>query len=231
MTYHFPYDIIDLTHTLNDKIPTWSGGCGFQHDIKLDYQDREGDVGFRVQQIKMHAGIGTHMDAPAHVVPGGLTIADISLTNLVAPCICIDVSEVTHEKYSVSTSDIKAFEDVHGQIPFGACVMIYTGWDRFWHQENAYRNNHQFPSVSGDAAEFLLERGIVGLGIDTLSPDRPMDGFPVHKTLLGAGKYIIENAANLGALPQVGATLFALPLKTQGGTEAPMRLVALKPKD
>ena len=42
------------------------------------------------------------------------------------------------------------------------------------------------------------------LGIDTLSPDRPEDGFKVHKSLLSAGKIIIESVANLDKMPPVG---------------------------
>ena len=38
MNKEFPYKLIDLTHTLSEKTPSWNGGCGFNHDIKLDYQ-------------------------------------------------------------------------------------------------------------------------------------------------------------------------------------------------
>ncbi len=54
----FPYKIIDLTHTLDEQTPSWSGGCGFNIDVKLDYSDCRQNEEFRVQQFKMHAGIG-----------------------------------------------------------------------------------------------------------------------------------------------------------------------------
>jgi kynurenine formamidase len=101
------------------------------------------------------------------------------------------------------------------------------GWDSVLNVPEKYRNNHVFPSISKEAASLLLERQIVGVGIDTLSPDRPEDGFPVHHLILEADKYIIENIANASKLPPVGAYTFALPLKIQGGTEAPLRLVGL----
>ncbi len=105
--------------------------------------------------------------------------------------------------------------------------MIRTGWESFWHDSEKYRNHHVFPSISGEAAAFLLERHIVGLGIDTPSPDRPEDGFPVHNTILGAGKYIIENIANSSNMPPNGSFIAALPIKMKGGTEAPIRLIGL----
>jgi kynurenine formamidase len=68
----FPYKLIDLTHVLDSTIPTWNGGCGFNHDVHIDYADCEAQDKFRVMKVKMHAGIGTHMDAPSHCIPGGI---------------------------------------------------------------------------------------------------------------------------------------------------------------
>lgn len=279
----FPYQLIDLTQTLDETIPSWNGSCGFEQSIKLDYDKdhskeelrkknmrllsklayadevpeaygaqnhsvyrihedlstgatqqlaaevefRKESVSFRVQQLKMHAGIGTHLDAPAHCDRGELTIDQLSLNDLIAPCVVIDVSDRADEEYALSVKEIETFEAVHGLIEPHSFVIIRTGWEKFWQDPKRYHNNHLFPSVSGDAAEFFLKRKIVGLGIDTLSPDKPRDGFPVHATLLGANKYIIENVANSGSLPPKGSLIMALPLKTKGGTEAPVRLVAL----
>src|ERR1700722_20945542 len=70
---------IDLTHALSPEIPCWDNDCGFQHGLTLDYADCSTDIKFRVQKFEMPAGIGTHMDAPAHCIPGGKTIDEISL--------------------------------------------------------------------------------------------------------------------------------------------------------
>ncbi|RZI45191.1 cyclase family protein [Candidatus Finniella inopinata] len=228
-SHKFPYTLIDLTHTLTPDIPTWTGGCGFHQQVKLDYDSCETDVKFRVQQLKLHAGIGTHIDAPAHCIPGGQSIDQLSLDQLSAPCAVIDVSGHAHERYTVTPQDILDFEHQYGSLPPHAFVIINTGWERFWTQPDQYRNNHIFPCVGRDAAQLLLDRAIAGLGIDTLSPDRPTDGFPVHQLILGAGKYIVENVAHALKMPRLGAYTLALPIKTQGGTEAPARLVGLIP--
>jgi kynurenine formamidase len=209
-------------------IPCWDNDCGFQQNTVLDYIDCNTDVKFRVQKIKMHAGIGTHIDAPAHCIPGTLTIEDIPLKKLITSCIVIDVSQKANANYSVTCNDIHDFEKKYGEIPKSIFVIIYTGWERFWTQPDKYRNNLIFPSVSKEAAELLLMRDIVGLGIDTLSPDRQEDGFPVHQLLLNAGKYIIENIANCNQLPPIGASIIALPMKIKDGTEAPVRLIGVQ---
>ena len=227
MTTHFPYRVIDLTHTLDENSPAWNGDCGFRHERKLDYDQCPGEVKFRVQQIKMHGGIGTHIDAPAHVVPGGITVEGLALNDLVRPCVCIDVSQKANAAFKLSAQDILAFESAHTRIQPEDFVIIYTGWDTYWHEPKRYHNQYQFPSLSESAVQCLLERNIAGLGIDTLSPDCPDSGFPAHKYLLGAGKYIVENVANASELPPMGFTTLALPLKGQGLTEAPLRLVGL----
>jgi kynurenine formamidase len=222
-----PFDLFDLTHELCDEIPSWNGSCGFKHDVKLDYEQCKGAVKFRVQQVKMHAGIGTHIDAPAHCIPGGNCVSDLSLENLVARCVVIDVSKKVHPKYSLTILDIKEFEENYGVIKNGCFVIVRTGWDIFWDNKDKYRNNLVFPSVSIDAARLLLDREIKGLGIDTLSPDRPEDGFLVHKEILGSSKYIVENIANSHKMPPTGAYSLALPIKTKHGTEAPIRMVGM----
>lgn len=223
----FPYKIIDLTHTLAPNIPAWDIDCGFKHTTKLDYDDCDTEVKFRVQQIQMDAGIGTHIDAPAHCIQGGMTIDQIPLQMLGVPCAVIDVSEHMNERYRVSVADIQAFEAQHGTIPEGTLVLIRTGWEQFWQHPEKYRNDLLFPSVSREAAELLLNRQVVGLGIDTLSPDCPVNGYTVHQLFLGAGKYLIENVAHLAHLPPTGSFVLALPIKIKEGTEAPVRLVAL----
>lgn len=226
-TIKFPYKLIDLTHTLDSNIPTWDGGCGFNHDLVIDYADCKNEDKFRVMKLSMQAGIGTHMDAPSHCIPGGKCIHEFEINDLCMPCIVINVSSKAHERYSVSSKDIRDFESIHGTIKQGSCVMIYSGWGRFWNDPEKYRNNHLFPSVTADAANLLLERGVAALGIDTLSPDRPEDGFKVHQAFLAKNKILIENAANLDKMPTIGAYVMVLPIKVNDGTEAPVRLVGL----
>ena len=76
-----PFQLIDLTHTLDENSPAWDDGCGFSSSTVLDYADCTGETTFRVQHLTMPAGMGTHMDAPAHCCPNGLSIAQIPLNN------------------------------------------------------------------------------------------------------------------------------------------------------
>ncbi len=207
-------------------IPTWDGACGFNHEIDHDYNPDEAYT-IRTHKIQMKEGIGTHIDAPAHFVPEGKTISRLDLEDLIAPCIVVDVSAKAHEKYTLSSKEMVEFEEQYGAIRAGSFVIIHTGWGQYWNDPQKYHNHLVFPSVSSDAASLLLERGIVGLGIDTLSPDRPEDGFPVHQMMLSSGKYIVENIANANHLPPIKAYSLVLPMKIKDGAEAPVRLIGL----
>ena len=219
--------LIDLTHTLTPEIPSWDGDTGFAIDTKLDYEDCDSEIKFRVQQIKMHAGIGTHMDAPAHCVPDGATIESIGIDKLFLPCIKIDISSKANASYSLTVADLENFEVNHGQCLAGTFVIVHTGWDQHWQTPARYQHNYIFPSISKEAAELLIARNVAGVGIDTLSPDRPSDGFIVHKLFLENNKIIIENIANATLLPVIGSYILAMPLKIKGATEAPVRLIAM----
>jgi kynurenine formamidase len=222
--------LVDLTHGLNANIPHWDLDCGFKCQTVTDYDECETLTKFKVQQLQMVSGIGTHMDAPSHCIRDGLSIADIPLAHLIRPCVVIDVSPKVHENYQVTINDIEEFEAKFKQIANGTLVIIHTGWSQYWHSPK-YRNDLHFPSVSAPAAQLLVKRGISGLGIDTLSPDAGASGFPVHQILLANNCYIIENITNSDKLPATGAYIFALPLKIEHGTEAPIRLVGIFGKD
>ena len=228
------FKFVDLTQPLTKTAPTWNGSCGFCIELKKDY-----DRIFRVQQLKMHAGVGTHMDAPSHRFPNGISIGEIPLEQLIVPLCILDVSHKVNADYEISAQDIKIYEKTHGIIDPHSFVIGFTGWSRYWTDAIQYRNldsegRMHFPAFSEESAELLLKRDVVGLGIDTLSPDCANQEYPVHRLILGAGKYITENIGDCSQIPPKGAYVISLPLRAEGCTECPIRIIALclkSPKD
>jgi kynurenine formamidase len=226
--------IIDLTHELNEHNPTWDGSCGFTVQTLLNYNECDGIAQFKIQSAHLHQlGVGTHIDAPLHCFAESPSVAALPLKQLIATTFVISVADkvVSNHEYQISVDDIVLFEHEHGVIKQDTLVILHTGWDHRWPDSQAYRNRNAqgsmvFPTLALDAAEFLLERNVVGIAIDTLSPDLPESDFPVHRLLLGQNKYIIENLHNAPLLPPKGATVIALPVKINA-TEAPVRVIAL----
>lgn len=179
------YNLIDLTHTLTKNAPTWDGSCGFHLMTEHDYSENSDVISFKVQKLSIGCGIGTHIDAPAHCIKNSMTIDQIPLNHLInLPGYCIDISERFDQDNTLTAADIIKYEETHGIIQAHSCVLINTGWHQYWNDEVLYHNNYRFPYVQSDAAELLAQRNINVLGIDTLSPDRPDSGCPVHDLLI-----------------------------------------------
>jgi kynurenine formamidase len=226
--------VVDLTHTLGPKTPN------FELSAKPAFQAKtvatiEKDKYFaRVICLPEH--FGTHLDAPAHFARGMWTVEQIPAERLVAPLAVVDVSgkAAANPDYQLSVEDIAAWEHSHGPIPQGAVVIMRSGWSSRWSSVKAYRNADgkgvmHFPGYSLEAAQFLVEgRRVIGLGIDTLSVDYgPSTDFPVHQYTLPHSIYHLENVANLEHVPATGAVVVVAPMKLEGGSGSPVRILAL----
>jgi kynurenine formamidase len=226
--------IVDLTHSLNSETPTFEsqGKRSFNiTNLASITQD-----GYFSRQISIPEHFGTHIDAPAHFAPGLWTVDQIPSERLIAPLVVLDVQNRSRQNpdYQVNMDDIIRWEQAHGPVPMGAVVMARTGWDYRWNSARQYRNADRkaimhFPGFSMEAAQFLVQgRNTLGLGIDTLSVDNGASkDFPVHKYTLSHSLYHLENVANLGAVPESGATVVVAPAKLEGGSGGPVRILAL----
>jgi kynurenine formamidase len=226
--------VVDLTHNLNDRSPNWEGTEKSPFSAKdLGRIDRDGYYS-RIFTTQEH--YGTHLDAPAHFAKGMWTVDEIPAERLVRPLVVLNVRAKTnqHSDYEIAVSDIAEYESQHGEIPAGAVVMGYTGWEDRWNSPRAFRNAASddvphFPGFSLEAAQFLVKtRNVVGLGIDTMSIDPGASkAYPVHQFTAQESVYQLENVANLGLLPPAGATVVVAPIKLENGSGGPVRLLAL----
>jgi kynurenine formamidase len=179
-----------------------------------------GEFGFYNQRWTFTEHVGTHLDAPGHVIGGGRLAPEVTAAELIAPAVVINISRKAKENPNavVELDDVVAFERRYGRIPEGAAVLMDSGWARHWDKGDlAYRGTKtleefpfNFPGFSPDACDFLIRRrGIVGVGVDTLSTD-PGDSteFPVHEVLGRADRWGLENLTNLDRIPPRGATIF-----------------------
>ena len=227
--------VLDMTHTINATVPTYEPTTA-----KPAYRSKvvatiEKDQYF-AREISLPEHFGTHIDAPAHFVRGSWTVDQIPVERLVAPLVVIDIRKQAsaNADYQLAMEDIALWEKAHGQLPMGSVVVARTGWESRWNSPKEYRNADangtlHFPGFSLAAAKFLLEaRSVVGLGIDTLSIDHgPSRTFEVHQYSLAKGAYHLENVANLDVIPESGAIVVAAPIKTEGGSGGPVRILAI----
>lgn len=224
--------VVDLTHEMHEDMAFWPGGVPFKMERLVDY-----DQGYRLHKFEVGENTGTHVDAPAHFIEGGGTIDDLALSRLIVPTVVIDIQDKTADNpdYQLSPADIEAWEAEHGRIPAGSLVIANTGWHKRFDTPEEYVNMDDedvmhFPGFHPDSAPVLVDRQVVGVGIDTLSLDYGAStSFGFHAIMLDAGTYQIENLANLDALPPKGATAIVGVLPVRDGTQAQARIVALLP--
>jgi kynurenine formamidase len=224
--------VVDLTHPLHEQMPYWPGGVAFRLERLADYDD-----GYRFHRFEMGENVGTHVDAPSHFIAGGRSVDMLPLSDLIVPAVVIDIEvQVARDAdYELSATDIEHWEAEHGSIPEGSLALLRTGWAARATDPAAYVNMDEagvmhFPGFGPDSARLLVELGVVGVGIDTLSVDHgPSEAFESHRIMLAAGRYQIENLANLDALPPTGATVVVGVLPVRDGSQAQARVFALLP--
>jgi kynurenine formamidase len=226
--------VVDMTYPVNEKFPAWPGDDRvFEAKVNATMEKD----GYFTRSFWMLEHYGTHMDAPAHFPPGKITLDEIPDAHFFGPAVVIDVREeaANDPDYRLTVVRVKKWEAEHGQIPKGAIAVLRTGWGSRVPDVARYRNMDankamHFPGYSVESAKLLIERGVVGLGIDTLSVDYGASkDFEVHRVDLPAGLYNLENLANTESLPEWGAYLVAAPIKLAGGSGGPVRVFAVLP--
>jgi kynurenine formamidase len=219
--------VVDLTQPLGPHTALWPDSDPFEAR-ETGKLARDGHY---ARHVSFPEHTGTHLDAPAHFAAGGAYVDDIPHERLVVPCAVIDVSaECTRDPgYAVSAARIERDEAEHGELPAGWALLVRTGWEAYRADPDRYVLDMRFPGFAPDAAELAVERGLVGLGIDTLSvdPGHASDNVPVHLITLPAGLWHLEGLINLDVLPPRGATLFVGALKLVDGSGTPARVLAI----
>ncbi|MDX1994700.1 MAG: cyclase family protein [bacterium] len=225
-------EVVDLSHVFGTNIPTYLPDEKPQHE---DFVTVEND-GFYIQRWNFTEHAGTHVDIPAHFIADGETVDNYAADLLISPAVVIDISAKAAEvdDATLDVADIEAWESANGEIPAGAVVFLYSGWDARWEDPEAFRNAdadgvQHYPGFSAEAATFLVEqRDIRGIGVDTLSLDvGASTTFDVHYIILGAGKYGIEGVANLAIIKDRQATVFVGVPRWENGSGGPARVLAV----
>ena len=182
--------------------------------------------GFLAESMFMVTHTGTHVDAPFHFEPSGRRLDEMPIDRFIAPGHVLDLRGL-RARGSIRPEHLRsARRDLRDDVRKGDAVLLRTGWWERHRSTPAYLFEN--PGVTKAAARVLVDWGVGLVGIDTANIDRPDDaGYPAHHTLLRANVPVIENVANLAALRSSAFLLVALPLKLEGASGSPIRLVAL----
>ena len=205
--------IIDLTHTITPDTFVYPGtpAPAFSSTRTLTHD------GARETLLQIGSHTGTHMDAPAHMLPDGATLDSYAPEKLAGAAVVVDcrgekdISLPLLQRYDLSGVDF---------------VLFCTGWDRKWGTPAYYES---FPCLTAEAAAYLAALPLKGVGEDSISLD-PCDStdFPNHITLMKADFINTENLTGLDALLGRRFTFVTLPLKFENADGCSCRAIAME---
>ena len=207
---------IDVSLPVTSTLPCWPNSPNIELSRHLDLE--KGD---EVNDTKMSCSVhtGTHIDAPLHYFKEGKSIDLISLDALLGPAYVADlrdaeiITENVLEKISLPNNTKR--------------LLLHTSNSDFW-QKGVKEFQNNFVALTPDAADWLVKKGIVLIGIDYLSIEGFYAGSETHLILLEAEVVILEGL-NLTGVTQGKYELYCLPIKLQGVEAAPTRAVLKGP--
>ncbi|MEZ3145707.1 cyclase family protein [Halobaculum sp. MBLA0143] len=225
----------DLTHEIETGMQTYPGDPA----VSVTPAATVETDGYAVRRVELGSHAGTHVDAPAHVLADGRTLASFDPETFVFDAVRVDCRDLGARE-AVPADRVPTDTDAD-------CVVFDTGWADHWGAAR-YRDH---PYLAPAAGRACAEAGLA-VATDTLSPDPTPpadhgsgggseggshhangdenradepDGVPVHEAVLGAERPIVENLTGLAGLDRF--ELRALPLALDGDG-APVRAVAVE---
>lgn len=208
-----PGDWLDVSILVSSTMPVFPGDPA----VVVEPVPVPDDAPYRLSRMEMGSHTGTHVDAPAHFIRGGATLAEVPLSRWSGPCWVVGLP-------AAASITVEALQAVWPEGPVER-LLLKTPNSALWETPRA---GHEWQALSPDAAAWLVKQGVRLVGIDCLSIEQDDTGtFPVHHMLLGQDVVIIEGL-DLRAIAPGPYELLCLPLKLDASDGAPAR-VALRP--
>jgi kynurenine formamidase len=200
---------VDLTHTFTNDMPVFPGDpkATLKQTIFIE-KDGNND-----HTLKTAMHVGTHMDAPLHMLAHGKRIDELSLEHFFGQGVLIDV----RKKKKIDVDCLKGVT-----LKKNSCVLLFTGWSDKFGTDTYFKD---YPEITESFAKKLIELKVKMVGLDCPSPEQKPP-WTIHKTFLANDILILENLTNLKQLLGKNFEVIALPAKLQADA-APVRVVAL----
>lgn len=180
--------LIDLTYPITDSMKEYPG------DPKTELEKIDCDE-CTLYRLTTGLHTGTHIDAPYHYLENGSKVSDLNLEDFIGKAKVIESNEKT----------------IDASEPLEEIVIINTGWSKHWGSASYFVD---YPHLSFEFSERLIEENVKGIAIDTCSVDKHgMD--EIHRNLLKNNIWIVENIANSDRLKGKCYKSYFIPLKIE----------------
>lgn len=223
-----PFRVIDLSCAI-DFAPSFYGPSGGEYFPTTTVAAQ--GVANATVSLDLHSG--THIDPPAHFVEGAKTIDELPPEHFIRAAVVADVQQC-EPKHAIHPSDLTFRAGGWDRVE-GKALLLHTGWtDRMYGTREYYP---EAPYLTEELAVKIVEAGVSIVVLDC-PPDRldldvetdrlRLSSNVVHRTLLGNGVPIVENARSMDTISGGDLWLIALPLRIEDGCGSPTRAVVLE---
>lgn len=201
---------LDISWKIHPDILVWPGDPAPQRQIVATV---EAD-GYATSLLTLPSHTGTHLDAPAHFVAGGMTVDQIALDHLCGEALVLDLRQ---DGLEIGPAVLAGFD-----LSRVTRILLRTSNESLL--ERPFTT--PFAHLTEAGAWHLLHHSSVRLvGIDYASIELSNDGsYPVHQALLGAPQpvFILEGL-DLRNVQSGVYELACLPLPLAGADASPCR--------
>lgn len=213
--------LYDISMTIEPGMAVYKNKAEKKPQIETVQNFNEGSVFESRLGIDLHTG--THLDLPLHMIPAGGDSGLWTPDNMFTACIVLDYTDLASE--SVSAGDLEQKEEIIWGYRKPASGLA---WTVLLKTKNSLQEEFDFSFTYLDrtGASYLAEKELAGIGIDALGIERNQPNHETHKTLLGAGLWILEGL-RLAEVPEGKYMLAVMPLKIKGVEALPARAALL----
>ena len=209
---------IDLTRTISEDMPVYPGTEPPRMAPANSYEKD----GFKETLLTMYSHTGTHMDPPAHLLEGGLTLDRLPVDHFVGSALVVDCRDAGPGQ-SIGLPRILAAGDRGKAADY---LLFNTGWNKYWGHPQYFGD---YPFLTEEAAEYIAATGKKGVGVDVIGVDPIADeNLTIHRLLFANPRFVvIENLVNLELCGQELFTFVCLPLLWKEADGSPARAIAM----
>lgn len=202
--------IYDISMPVSYSMPVYKAKEEKRPRLKVDNDFNSGSV--YESRIEMNLHTGTHLDRTLHMIPGGSTIETLDLSRVITDCRVLDLTKVNGK---ITANDLSGMEIIEGDF-----LLLKT--------KNSYEDilETDFIYLDYSGAQYLAEKKIIGVGIDSLGIERAQPEHETHLTLMRAGIQILEGL-RLSDIKAGEYFLFAAPINILGAEAAPVRAILM----
>lgn len=200
--------IYDVSMTIKQDMQVYNNNSKKLPKIKATATHSDGEI--YESEITMNLHTGTHIDYPLHMLKNGATSNVETLEDFITDAKVFDVSYLTDY---IDLNTVKKFD-----IQENDFVLFKT--------KNSFSDEFltDFTFLGSEAAKYLKNIKVKGVGIDGLGIERAQKNHPTHKVLLNNGIIIIEGL-RLKDIKQSKYNMICLPLKIANVEATPARVI------